>query len=173
MSIAVSAVVYPSRVLLVMVGAMSVTVVAIGIAVAMGLVGELSTTPRLFLGALVVFLAVFGFYHGARLRKPIHIDISGAGQLRLTDVSAAGPCIDTNWPHVRTNGEVVRLLKNSMIWPHLLLLRLQSESGKMTILMVLPDSVSRDNYRALSVACRWIAAHSNPAEGKIFRNCFK
>jgi toxin CptA len=168
MSIAVSTVVYPSRVLLVMVGAMSVAVVAIGIAVAFGQVGELSTTSRLFLATLVIFLAVFGFYHGARHRNPIHIDISGTGQLRLTDVSDSGACIDTNWPHVRTNGEVVRLLNNSMIWPHLLLLRLQSESGKMIMLTVLPDSVSRDSYRALSVACRWIAAHRNPSEGKTF-----
>jgi toxin CptA len=162
MSIAVSAVVQPSRILLVMVSAMSVTVLVIGAAIGIEWLGNLSNVPRFVVAIFCIFLAFFGFYHGARHRKPIHIDISGAGQLRLTEVSAEGPCTDTNWPHVRKNGEVCHLLKDTTIWPHLLLLRLQAESGKITSLAILPDCVSKDSFRALSVACRWIAGQSSP-----------
>lgn len=166
MSIAVSAVVLPSRLLLAMLGAMSVATAVAGIAISNGQIGELSAVARFFVFVFSIFLAAFGFYHGVRYRKPIHIDISGVGQLRLVEANAARSCADTNRPYVRGSGEAVRLLANSTIWPHLLLLRLQAESGKTTVLPILPDCVSRDSFRALSVACRWIAAHNNPSEGE-------
>ncbi len=164
MSIAVSAVVQPSRILLVMVSTMSAIVLAIGASIGIGWIGDLPNVSRFFVDILSIFLEYFGFYHGVCHRKTIHIDISGVGQLRLTKVSAEGPCTDTNWPHVRKNGEVCHLLKDTTIWPHLLLLRLQAESGKITSLVILPDCVSKDSFRALSVACRWIAGQSNPKQ---------
>lgn len=163
MSIAVSAVVQPSRVLIMMIGAMAIVVAAVGAAIGFGLVGDMAAAPRLLLAAFLVFLAFFGFYHGVHARKTIQLDISGVGQVRLTEVSSPGPCTTTNWPHVRTVEDVFRLMPNSTLWPHLLLLRLKAESGKTVTVPVLPDCVSRDKFRALSVACRWIAMHDNSA----------
>ena len=137
-----------------------------GVCIGVGSIGDISPLSRLLIAVTVIFLAVFGFYHGARHRKIIHIDISGAGQCRLAEVGSEGSCMNTNWPHVGNPRVVVALLKNSTIWPHLLLLRLQADNGKITIVPILPDSVSRDSFRALSVACRWVATHSNPQERK-------
>jgi hypothetical protein len=168
MSIAVSAVVNPSRYLLAAVCALCLGILFIGAMVGFGLVGDLPVQIRLALAIFSVFLACFGVCHTVRNQNALHIDISGVGQLRLTRADASiGSCQEKNWPHVKRHGEVVRLLKDSTIWPHLLLLRLQTDSGKITVIPVLPDSVSRDAFRALSVACRWIAAHNNSAEHKI------
>lgn len=173
MTIAVSVTVRPSRLLFLMVSAMSLAATAAGFAIGLGHIGELSILYRGTLAAFILFTAVFGFYHGIRHRKPIHIDISGVGQIRLTEVCAAGACTNTKRPHVRGSTGVVRLAGDSTIWPHLLLLRLLSESGKISTLPVLPDSVSRDDFRALSVACRWIAAHNDSAGREDFLNSFE
>ncbi|MGE5650059.1 MAG: protein YgfX [Bacillota bacterium] len=160
MSIAVSAIVRPSRILFAMVGAMCAIVAAIGIAIVFDTIGSLTLLSRTLFGATIIFLSVFGFYHGVRYRKILHIDISSAGQFRLAEVDSASPCAAKNWPHVGSHEAVVALLKDSTIWPFMLLLRLQAESGKITTVPILPDSVSRDSFRALSVACRWVAARS-------------
>lgn len=167
MSIAVSSVVKPSRILLAMTGAMSLLCFAIGITIAAGFTGELSPSVRFPIAAITVFLSFFGFYHGVGYGKPIHIDISGAGQLRLTEMRAEGACTEINWPHVSKSGEVVRMMNNSTLWPRLLLLRLQPVSGKVIVLPILPDSVSQDSFLALSVACRWIAAQNNSSEREV------
>lgn len=161
MTIAVSAIVWPSRILFSLVCAMSAMAISIGFAIVVGYVGELVLLVRLAIFSSLFFLVLFGFYHGAWHRKPLHIDISGDGQLRLTKVHVTGSCKPVNCPHVPGSTQVVRLLKDSTIWPQLLLLRLQDDGGKITNLVVLPDCVSRKSFRALSVACRWIAAHNN------------
>jgi len=161
MSIAVSVIVRPSRLMLAMVCAMCALAAASGVAAALECVRD--RAPAVWVPVVVfsLFLAVFGFYHGIRCRKPIHIDISGSGQIRLRQVSAAASCAEKSWPHLQENMDAVRLLNDSTIWPHLLLLRLQSDSGKITVLPILPDSVSRDSFRALSVACRWVATQGS------------
>ena len=167
MSIAVSAVVQPSRLLFAMVGAMSIAVAFIGIAIGVGAVGDLSLAARLGMSVITVFLSFFGFYHGIHDRKPIHIDISGTGQLRITEVVASAPCTDTNWPHLEEIGEVVELMNDSTLLPYLLLLRLGTSKG-IKVLPILPDSVSRESFLSLSVACRWIAAQGERTENKVF-----
>lgn len=161
MSIAVSAVVQPSRILLMMVGAMSAVCAAAGMLVGLGRLGELAEAPRFALCISGFFLAFFGFYHGKRHRKPIHIDITGTGQMRISAVSANEPCTKTNGPHVSADGTTVRLLKSSVIWPQLLLMRLQTEGGEIIDLPILRDSVSPQSFRALSAACRWISQNGN------------
>ena len=168
MSIAVSAVVYPSRVLLALNGMMALIAVCVAIAIGFGQIGDLPTSGRALLSSLVFFLASFGFYHGMRCRKNIQLDISGTGQIRLLKAREKSSCAATIRPHIKEIGEVVRLMDNSTIWPYMLLLRLQSESGQMTVVTVLPDSVDRDAFRALSVACRWISVQNETQHTEIF-----
>jgi toxin CptA len=158
MSIAVSAVLLPSRVLRLMVGAVCAGVGMSGGVIACAFTAELPLLVRVLIAALSAFAAVFGFYHGSGRRKPIHIDISGVGQFRLTELALNDTCKQLDRPHLNEHVEVFRLLEHSTLWPHLLLLRLQGESGKITTLPILPDCVSQEGFRALSVACRWIAA---------------
>jgi toxin CptA len=74
------------------------------------------------------------------------LDISGVGQLRLTVY--------------QENGAPLRLLEGSTLWPGLLLLRLGGEEGDVRLLLVLPDSVTRADWRVLSLACRALAARA-------------
>lgn len=166
MSIAVSAIVRPSRFLLAMVGAMCSVTAVIGYFIACSYAGDISVAARMLISGCVIFLAVFGVYHGVRYRKIIHIDISGEGRFRLAELESASPCTNANRPHVRGIGQMVRLSGSSTIWPHLLLLRLQADNGKITTVSILPDSVSRDSFRALAVACRWVVERGDTQECK-------
>jgi len=167
MSIATSVLVRPSRSLFLMVAAMCAMTMSIGLTVLFAPLGELPQAMRFAAAVFTFFLAFFGFYHTARNRKALQLDISGTGQIRITEKTArARTCQAENWPHVTERGMPVRLLKDSTIWSNLLLLRLQAETGETTVVPILPDSVSRDGFRALSVACRWIAAHDGPSEQK-------
>lgn len=167
MSIAVSAIVHPSRLLLAMTGFIAALVAVISILICVGYVGDASFGLRLSVGVVTFFLALFGFYHGIRSRKTIQLDISGTGLIRVAEIDPGGACMDTNWPHVGSSDKSFRLMKNSTLWPNMLLLRLYSDHGKM-IVPILPDSVPKDSFRALSVACRWIAAQTNSPESENF-----
>lgn len=161
MSIAVSAVVHPSRLLFSMVGGMSALVAGIGILVGAGCIGSAPPALLFSLGAATFFLALFGFYHGVRSGKTIQLDIYGTGLIRIAELGPEGTCAGRNRPHVRDSGEIVRLMSNSTLWPNMLLLRLQGDGGRATILPILPDCVDSDSFRAISVACRWIAAQGD------------
>ena len=164
MSIAVSAIVQPSKWLSSLVGAMSSIVLAGGVAIAAGLEVDLSPLLRWTLASSIVFLSFFGFYHGTRGQKTIQLSISGTGQIRLTEVDSIRPCREREWPHVDVYGEAFVLMSDSTLSAYVLLLRLRSDSGRIITVSVLPDSVSRDTFRALSAACRWIAIHNQPSK---------
>lgn len=133
--------------------------------VAFGKVGDLAVAVRWIAAVFLVFIASFGLYHTVGRRKPLHIHISGTGQMRIATVVKPGiPCERQKWPYVKQDGELVSLLDDSTLWRCMLLLRLRTETGKLIVVPVFPDSVSRESFRALSVACRWIAAHVVPAD---------
>lgn len=142
--------------------------------VAMGWIGEISLLARLMTGGICLLAAGTGLSRALRVQKTYKIDISGVGQIRLAGItprsasssSAPAPLVS---PRVDTGrSEVVRLMDGSTLWPYLMLLRLQAEDGRVTIVPVLPDCVSVATFRALAVACRWIAAHNNAVDAKIF-----
>jgi hypothetical protein len=140
-------------------------ILCIALLVSLGKVGEFSSPLRLGTFIFTAFPALLGFYHTVRNQKIIHIDISGTGSLYLYQAGVSSPtCHERKRPHVKGNGEVMTLLHDSTIWTNLLLLRLQDAGGKITVVRVLPDCVSRESLRALSVACRWIAAQNNSAK---------
>jgi toxin CptA len=161
MSIAVSVVVHPSRILLSLLFLIAALSAAIGVAIFSGWFGNLDPIHRILTGTLPVFMAFFGFYHGVRHRKTLHIDISGAGQIRMAEAASTGPCRSAYSPHLRANGTVVEMMDNSTIWPNLMVLRLRTSDRRIIVVPILQDSVSREAFRALSVACRWIAARGH------------
>ncbi|OWW19418.1 protein YgfX [Noviherbaspirillum denitrificans] len=168
MSIAVSTVVYPSRIHSMLIGAMALIAAVVAFVVAFGHLGDLSLSIRGLISSLLFFLASFGFYHGMASRKTIQLDISGIGQIRLLTLEGNRSCSSKKRPHVTGMGDLVRLMDNSTIWTCLLLLRLQSEDGRMTVVPIFPDSVDRESFRALSVACRWISVRNETQCPEIF-----
>ena len=150
-----------------MVSCMCILSVSIGGVIGFGRVVDFPIATRIWIAVFSFILAFLGFYHTVRNQKTLHIDISALGQLRLMEVNVShNSCQEKNRPYVIEDRDVVRLLKDSTIWSNLMLLRLQAGDGKITVVPVLHDCVSRDGFRALSVACRWLVARNSPDEHK-------
>jgi toxin CptA len=148
MSIAVSAVIVPSRLLrFALVG---FGMANLGAAVALG-AGFARPFWLPLAGAGACLLAGAALLASlARSQKVRRIDISGLGQLRLTVQQGIG----TN----DARADLAELLRGSTVWPGLMLLRLRHADGVAVALALLPDSVEPGQFRRLSVAIRDIAA---------------
>lgn len=147
MSIAVSAVVAPSRVLRALAALFGLCHLGAALAVWF-LPGE---PFRLAPLCAAFFLLAAGFLlaFSARRTNTLRIDISGLGELRLTvqqDLSGRGAGGESAVPAV--------LLPGSTLWPQLMLLRLRPADGAPLVLPVLRDSVTPQQFRALAVAVR-------------------
>lgn len=158
MSIAVSADIKPSRLLLILAAAVAIAVAVIGIIFAFALIGQLSFAVRWSVSASCIAAATLAIWGILRSRKAVWLHISGTGQIRLVEHQAV---VQTKAGSLVMTGGLAQLLAGSTIWPNLLLLRLRLENGRVRTIPVLPDSVSKETYRALQVACRWVASHNN------------
>jgi toxin CptA len=167
MSIAVSAVVGPSRVLRALLAAYGLANLAAGFAVGFAMPGRFK---------LAQLSAIFFCIAGALLlrcrsavTKTRRLDISGLGQIRLTvqqDIrtgSATAGILADGAPGncAAAEGVPVVLSGGSTVWPRLMLLRLRDDSGALTLLPVLPDSVAPGVFRALAVAAGAIGGRNN------------
>lgn len=155
MSIAVSAVIVPSRLLRIV--SLAYAACCGGAAIALAFVqGERFQFPVLIaflclLSALVTVQAALG---RQTMRR---IDISGLGEIRLLVQHSMGSA----QPNL-----AMRLLPGSTVWPSLLLLLLRDgERGAVTAVTILPDSVPAEQFRKIAVAVRAIARRDN----KFFR----
>ncbi|BEV15016.1 flagellar hook-length control protein [Herbaspirillum sp. DW155] len=162
MSIAVSADIKPSRLLLLVSAFASLCVALTGVLLAFGMSGSLSWTARCLLAMACILAAALALALVLRGRKVIWLHISGTGQIRV---------VEHLLPSARAKPQVMKaglaqLLAGSTIWPGMLFLRLRLENGKTRTIPILTDSVSEDTFRALSVACRWLISH-NTAKAKM------
>jgi toxin CptA len=161
MSIAVSAVVQPSKLLFVITASMCGAIGLVGVLIAAGWVEDLPSLSRTIIAGVCIFMASWAFNRFAANRKSLHIDISGIGQIRLAEHNELAAVLAGSANQSPAFGEVLQLHTASTLWSFFLLLRLQSKDEKVKVLPILPDCVGSDNFRALSVACRWIATHNN------------
>lgn len=140
MSIAVSAVIVPSRLLRCAQALFGIA--NVGAAATLG--------PALAPAALACLLAGATLLATLARGPKVHrIDISGLGQIRLTVQQGSGAA--------DTRVELTELLRGSTVWPGLMLLRLRRADGRVSALALLPDSVARGQFRGVSVAIRNIA----------------
>lgn len=167
MSIAVSAVVRPSRVVLCLTVLMCLGSVLVGVLIGSNLLVPMAPLARSILAAGCALAALIAAYQTLCNRCVNYIDISGNGQIRVY-VSKSLPSSFQDSRRLRHNtGSLQHLLPSSTLWSHLLILNLRSENGKTMTLLVLPDVMSESSFRALSVACHWIAAHNIRPEGDV------
>jgi toxin CptA len=161
MTIAVSAVVKPSKLLLRSVCISCLSVLCIAVAIGLGKVGGLPIQLRWTLFAGLVLSAMTAFFYVFLNRKTFHIDISGIGQIRFKeDIDIDGSSRQQEKQGKGSSTYVAELMNDSTIWPCLLLLRLRAEDQRTRTLVILPDCMDSQTFRALAVACRWIAAHN-------------
>lgn len=161
MSIAASVTVYPSRGLLFATRCLCLCVAVVGMLVGLGVVGYFSFAARAFIVLASIICTLFAFFQIRRQGKTFRLDISGIGNIRLMQYEDKRHTAMQRSPDASDDGESVQLMDGSTLWPGLMFLRLQSEDGRVTVLRILPDSVTPQEFRALSVACRWIAARGN------------
>ena len=146
MSIAVSALVRPSRAFRCVLAGAALAQLAAACAVAHAS-AQVRAAP--LVAAALLFAAVVLLAAAARRPKTHRIDISGTGELRVTvqQVLHAPPCND-----IPTAG----LLPGSVVWPLLMLLRWHvpgtGTRPRTHVLHVWRDSVDGENWRALAVA---------------------
>lgn len=163
MSIAVSAVVKPSRLLFLLVGGMSLILLLVAGLIAFGSIGNLSIATRLVLALMCVAAALYAFFRAMPGGEIHAIQIAGTGQIRVVvlkkHASVALEDLVATEP-----GELMHLLPVSTLWSGLLLLHLQNGQQKIIVMPILPDSVTQQSFKALLVACRWIAARRADAD---------
>jgi len=161
MSIAVSTVVQQSRLLSGLLMLMCAGLLWIAGLLLFAQVGELSIGARSLLAVACFAFGSYVFFRTLKSRKIYKIHVSGSGQIRLAvRPEAEAGALD--------EGELVELLPDSTLWPGLLLLRLQNEQRQTHNVVILPDSVSAEGFRALLVACRWIVMRHADADKRRF-----
>lgn len=184
MSLAVSAVIAPSRRLRCLLAAFCASLCAAALAVGLLLPerfafgGAVACAPLLAALSLArpLFSAVAGWLRrlwrvdggAAGAHRPTHssailhaiatvrrIDISGVGQIRLTVQQELGK----RGPAAGKPepGSPMTLLPGATVWPCCILLRLRAEDGATWPLVLLPDAVGAGQYRALAVAVHALA----------------
>lgn len=166
MSIAVTVVVRPSRVLNALLRGMCLCVASVGIAIGFAWIGDLSLTFRISIAVACIMASTACFY--AKYNRDMYrISISGDGQMRVSEYAAVSGAMG-HFACEDVYGEVfpVSLQDNSIVWPLLLLLRLKADNEKTFIVPILTDSLSASGFRSLSVACQWIAMHNQSAQKK-------
>lgn len=148
-----------------MVGTICIGSVLVGAMILFGAGAGLPFRVRMAIASACAIAGLGGFYCHLASRKTHHIDISGIGQIRLVEDSAlAARSFDNDSPSGESDGEIVSLMDDSTLWPCLLILRLKAENQGVKVVFVLPDSVEKSAFKALSVACRWISMRSDPVQ---------
>lgn len=156
MSLAVSADIKPSK-LLFAIMSLACLVVAIGGGAACFLMASgLGVVARIALTLLCIFAAVIAMILVVRARKTVWLHISGAGQIRVVEHYIRDPKAK---PQVMKAG-LAQLQPGTTVWPGLMFLRLRLETGRMQTIPIFADSVPKDTFRALSVACRWLMSRN-------------
>ena len=164
MSIAISADIKPSRLLFCSAYGMSLCLIVVGVLVGLEFASHFSSAARIFIAGFSIICALFALFHLSRQKTVFRIDISGTGIIRLRQHGGVYGAAKKAEAGKGDGEEIVRLIAGSTLWPGMMFLQLQSESGLVRILRILPDSVSPQEFRALSVAFRWIAARMNEAD---------
>ena len=164
MTIGVSVVVLPSRLLMFLMHFIACAAVGAAILILFGNY-HLSLGERLHFSAIVTISAGAAVFKTRLARKTFHIDISGIGQIRLTQYSeVSGFPRKTDLALDGPMGCLVHLCPDSTLWPQFLLLRLKTGQGSVLSIPVLADSVGGSGFAALSVACRYMAARMHSSE---------
>lgn len=161
MSIATSVIVRPSRLLHLLKLAMACALFVAAWQMVTMAAPKPPDIAQVFAGLLCGFAGCLLALSCRTKVKTLRIDITATGQIRLThtshDVFIPGPDQQTK---AGDESEVVQLLKDSTLWSSMLILRLRNGSGKVIVLPILRDCMTKNAFRSACVACHWIAAQN-------------
>jgi len=154
--IATSVVVHPSRLLRWSLLSMAALLMVVAIELLQIAVADERLVMHQLLALVCVAAALRLLYGGLTLTESLVIDVSGTGVIHLHHTGRIAADKRSSVSDDQHSSEVVQLLKDSTLWSSMLLLRLRSATGQIFVIPVLPDSMSADSFRHLSMACRWI-----------------
>ncbi|MCD6026851.1 MAG: flagellar hook-length control protein [Solimicrobium sp.] len=165
MSIAISVVLPPSRIVLSCTILFSFLLLFIGIYTSA--LKDLSILSRVALMMICSFAVWRVFvYHKKIAKLSWRINIDGQGQLRChsnvcsNSFQSLSSSAKVSQYHLE-GGKPLKLMAGTTLWTRMLFLRLQDTKESTIIhLIILPDDLSKDEFRRLSVACRWIVGHA-------------
>ncbi len=170
MSIAISAVVRPSRILYLLKLVMSCVLFVTAWQLMTMATPAPPDSAQVFAGLLCGFAGCLLALSCRTQVKTLRIDITATGQIRLTHTSHDA-FIPGHDQHAKAGeeSEVVQLLKDSTLWSSMLILRLRNGSGKVIVLPILRDCMTKNAFRSVCVACHWIAAqNTRPASASSY-----
>ncbi|MBI3284571.1 MAG: hypothetical protein HYZ65_06925 [Burkholderiales bacterium] len=145
MSIALNIQLKPSRMLpRLLAGMLILSNAALILALSMS---ALPLSLQIFLAATALMCGARAFHTHQKKNKSAQIHISGSGAIILRMTGASGEI---------GRGLRVRLDTRSTMWSKVLFLYLRAEDGRMYSLLILPDSLDVESFRALFVALQWI-----------------
>jgi toxin CptA len=159
MSIAVSALVRPSRIQRFVWGGCGLALLASALAIGLAAPGHVRLAP---LVAAALAAAGGAVLRAAVLHPKTHqIDISGTGDLRVTVQQGVGDDLAGD----ARQGVRAVLLPGSVVWPMLMVLRYAAPGTGPRVLYVWRDSVEAAVWRALAVALAVVGRRGHADEG--------
>ena len=162
MSIAVSALIRPSRLLRLLEAALAVLVLFVAAFLWAGPLAYLSPFVRCSLAFPLVTAGLGLLISAFRTRKSFQLDISGLGEIRLREhYTGAEARAGESSPDSATAATVGML--DCTLWSWLLALHLVDAGGRRRALLILPDMIEPGAFRALSVALVWIRSQPRNA----------
>jgi toxin CptA len=155
MSIAISVVTRPSQILRFCLISFALFLLSIGLYI--GALKNISLINQSILIALCCFAAWRSLAYNQKIAQTSwRISIGGQGQLHCQPAAQADDVF---------NNQPCQLLAGSTLWTHALFLRLHNPEENVRInLVILSDALSRDEFRRLSIACKWIVVHAGSAK---------
>jgi len=158
MSIALSVVVHPSRNLQIIAGLFSTCLIVVAASLAGSASIQLSL--RLVLVAVCLATAIFNFFALRTVAgRKWQLQIGAAGGIHCNPLPLPDEVLHDSGSPIN---KVYYLAPGTVIWPHLLIIRLRRlNDDNMINLVVLSDAVGKDDFRRLAIACRWIIAQAN------------
>jgi len=159
MSIAVSALIKPSRLLSRMVAAMCVLGGTVALLAGCVASQGMQATVWWVLWPGCAIIAFFCWRNWSRHQGCRRLMISASGQIRLQGAMPGAPAAFDE-----EDSRTWRLLPVSTLWPHLMILHLQDAAGSREVIVILRDCVPAQTFHALLVACRWLAMRAPEAE---------
>ncbi|MBX9868731.1 MAG: hypothetical protein K2X63_02950 [Burkholderiaceae bacterium] len=161
MSIALSVILRPSRLLYVL---LSLILLLANVGWILGLSQIIQTPILLGLASVAGFtLSCIGFFRSIRQQKISQLDIDDEGRMivRRLRLARSGSAFNRNISSGASEFDVVwsasaELGEDTVVWPNLFVLHLRLATTQIERIVILKDSVDHASFRRLGVALRWL-----------------
>jgi toxin CptA len=154
MSIALTVTLHPSRKLHILAISFSLLILIVGIWVSC--TGNVSIFWRLCIALVCFGMSIVNFIHvQSANQKNWHITISEQGEFQCQPFFYATKQgkSSTMRPYLLASG--------TTLWSDVLFLRLKAQDSDTVIsLMIFSDALNKDEFRRISIACRWLIQQS-------------